>query len=528
MSKTKPSVVLILAFAFLFGFSLSSGSDLFDEGIRADLPLGGELRVENARGTVSVQVWRERHVSVAAVTDGEMNRLSPVLIERNEHLLRVGISNAITGNARVDLKLRIPERTRAEIITTSGAVDVQGQPAELRVQTVSGDIRIDLPGQPDSRFYITTSTGTINANVCPSTENFGSRTIRCTSGNGSRNLSVTSDSGNIFLSSGSARIENRRPPALVGTEGPAAGVPARPSETPEEIGEDDVIRVDTEMVTVNVSVVDRGTNRGIVGLSKDDFRLAEDSVLQEISQFESSSAPFNLILLIDLSGSTRDVVGLIRQAALRFVDAARPSDHIAVITFAREPVVISGLTADRRLLRERISRIDTAPGDTKLYDSLDFAMNQVTKDSKQSRRTAVVVMSDGLDGTLPSVRGAGSSLSYAEVLHHIQEFDGVVYTLWLNTEYESLSPEDTQPDDFDAGFDRMKEMAEAGGGMFYRVERLEDLAGAYERVVADIGTVYSLSYRPTNKVRDGKWRSIQVAVQRPNAVARGRRGYFAN
>jgi hypothetical protein len=75
----------------------------------------------------------------------------------------------------------------------------------------------------------------------------------------------------------------------------------------------------------------------------------------------------------------------------------------------------------------------------------------------------------------------------------------------------------------------MKEMADMGGGVFYEVERLEDLAGAYERVVADLGTLYSLAYRPLDKTRDGKWRSIRVnVISRPSAIARGKRGYYAN
>ena len=114
------------------------------------------------------------------------------------------------------------------------------------------------------------------------------------------------------------------------------------------------------------------------------------------------------------------------------------------------------------------------------------------------------------------------------MLSQVREFDGVLYTLWLDTTYEPLSDLDIQDETFDLAYDRMKEVAEAGGGVFYEVEKLEDLADAYERVVADLGTVYSLSYRPTNKGRDGKWRAIRVAVARPNAVARGKRGYYAN
>ena len=74
----------------------------------------------------------------------------------------------------------------------------------------------------------------------------------------------------------------------------------------------------------------------------------------------------------------------------------------------------------------------------------------------------------------------------------------------------------------------MQEMAQTGGGIFYEVDRLEDLAGAYEHVVADLGTVYGLAYRPSDKIRNGKWRAIRVNVDRPSAVARGKRGYYAN
>jgi VWFA-related protein len=200
-----------------------------------------------------------------------------------------------------------------------------------------------------------------------------------------------------------------------------------------------------------------------------------------------------------------------------------------VVTFAGEATVISQLTADRELLRQRIETIDTARGDTKLYDATNFAMEELLKQSKRSRRSAIVLMSDGLDGTIPGVSGQqGSRRTYPDTLRNIQEFDGVLYTLWLNTEYEAMSPLDTQPEAFDAGHDRMKEMADAGGGVFYEVERLADLAGAYEQVVADLGTMYSLAYRPSNSTRDGKWRAIRIGVSRTNAVPRGKRGYYAN
>jgi len=369
----------------------------------------------------------------------------------------------------------------------------------------------------------------------PGLQSENGRVVQAKLGSGKQTLRVSSIGGSINLS----LVRGEREPTTArnsrefdtsenGSPIKAAGTPAPALDT-QDVSEGDVIRVDSQLASLNMSVIDRETNRGVLGLAQTDFRLFENGAEQKILQFDSSSAPFDLLLVIDLSGSTREVLNLIRAAAQRFVDAARPSDRIGVITFARESTVVSPLTSDRRLLRERIQEMTTASGDTKLYDAIDFAVNQSLHEGKNARRTAIILMSDGLDGSIEGVQGDGSRLAYKDLLSRVSEFDGVVYTLWLNTEYEALSPLDTQPEAFDSGHDRMRELADTGGGAFYEVERLEDLAGAYERVVADLGTVYSLAYRPSDKTRDGKWRAIRVAiVGRPSVVARGKRGYYAN
>jgi VWFA-related protein len=515
-----------------------------------------------------VKVWDEAYVSILALREnkGVPTRRSPVIIGRTDRSLSISVErgSAADEGARIDLMLHVPRRARTEIVTTTGGVNLYGLPAMLSVQTISGDIRAEFPETSGVTLRASTLRGKITntfaaADTQPVTLNNGARSLRWTTGSGGvgTNVLLRSERGNVLIApsvagdadnnndnaaasqhqeaspdvQGQARQAERSPPVLLGAQNAAGGVgtPAAPdSSAPQEIDEGDVLRVDTELVTLNVSVVDRGTSRGLAGLTQDDFKLYEDGVKQQLAHFESSSAPFDMVLLIDMSGSTRDVVKLIRAAALRFINAARPADRIGVITFAGSPTVVSPLTMDRQALRERISVIETPRGDTKLYDALDFTMNEVLKDTRESRRTAIVLMSDGLDGTIPGVHGqGGSKLVYNELMGHIREFDGVLYTLWLNTEYEALSPEDTQPEAFDMGHDRMQEMAEAGGGMFYEVEHLEDLAGAYEHVVADLGTVYSLSYRPTKTVRDGRWRAIRVTVARPDAVARGKHGYYA-
>ena len=445
--------ILRLIFVAALLFPTTAFGAYVDDEIRIELPPGGQVRVRNDFGNVSVELWNESYATVSASVEGSVPLpRSPIIIDNRGKLVTISVMRRpIDPVVPVHLRLKIPPNVDVGVWSKQGYVKPEIQQAASPIE-----------------------------------------------------------------------------PKLIGPTKTPVGTPGDPAAENVEISEGDVIRVDSQLVTLNVSVIDRGTSRGLAGLVQSDFQLFENGQEQRIVQFESSAAPFDLVLLIDLSGSTKEVVKLIRAAALRFVNAARPADRIAVITFAGSSSIVSGLTADRELLRQRIETIDTVRGDTKLYDALNFAMNQVARDANNSRRSAIVVMSDGLDGTIPGISGqVGSQNSYQDTLRNVQEFDGVLYTLWLNTEYEAMSPLDTQPEAFDMGHDRMKEMAEAGGGVFYPVEKLTDLAGAYEQVVADLGTVYSLAYRPSNQARDGQWRAIRIGISRSNAVARGKRGYYA-
>jgi VWFA-related protein len=507
------------------------------EGIQIELPANGHIRVENQFGEVSAEVWQEKYVSVSATIEGTIPfARSPVVIDNTSQLLGIRIVRRPTDPvAAVRLVVKLPERAHIEVVTGKGQVLMRGTPIWTSLRSISGEVGVHFLGEPNADIIAKSVTGLVKSELPQLLSNSGS-VLQARIGNGAQTLRLTSQSGNISLFPATiptvAEAAESRRKKLEADETPvvpikAAGIPAPQLET-QEISEGDIIRVDSQLVTLNLSVIDRKTSRGLVGLTKSDFRLFENDAEQEILQFESSSAPFDLLLLIDLSGSTRDKVKLIRSAALRFIEAARSSDRIGIVSFAGNPTVVSPLTLNRQSLRQRVSAMDTTTGDTKLYDATDFAVKAVLQDAKNTRRTAIILMSDGLDGNIEGVQGEGSKLAYKDLLGRVQEFDGVLYTLWLNTEYESLSPLDTQPEAFDAGHDRMEELAEIGGGVFYEVDRLEDLAGAYERVVADLGTVYGLAYRPLDKVRNGKWREIRVNVARPSAVARGKRGYYAN
>ena len=550
------ALLLIACFTLAFRVpACASNPSAQEPEVRFELPANGNLRIENLRGGVIANFWNENYLSLSAITDRGQASRSPAVIQRTEGLLSVRVPRAAAGAGRINLELKIPARAHAAIFTASGSVEVRGLPAALLVQTVSGEIRAELPTSADADLVAETTTGRVS--FASGTLNPGNRSqLHTRLGSGGRKITLSTQAGNIAIVNNASEIASRSPgqptqtgasdrrerlepsevaravqkPELTGTEKSTAGAgtPARTSTGPEEVDEGDVIRVDTQLVSVNVSVVDRGTNRGINDLTKDEFRLFEDNVNQQILHFDSASSPFNLVLLIDLSGSTTKVVDLIKSAALHFVAAARPFDRIGVITFAGGQVVVSSLTTDREALRRRINGIERPQGSTKLYDSLSFAMDEVFREAKDSRRNAIVVMSDGLDSVLPNVTGEGSQLSYEEAIRRVKEFDGVIYSIWTDTQsYEPLSPGDIQQETFDLAHDRMKEFADAGGGVFYECEKLEDLAGAYERVVADLGMVYTLGYRPTNKTRDGSWRAIRVNINRQNTVARGKRGYYA-
>src|SRR5258708_7005003 len=280
-------------------------------------------------------------------------------MQRTDSLLSIRVAR---GPQRINLQLRIPARAHAAIITNDGSVEVRGLLAALLVQTISGEIRVDLSNSSCADVIADSKTVYLSSSFDSAVVKRASRPqLQGRIGNGGKSIRLYSQAGNITLASAgdqstrtvstaaatrSERRESLEPselpgpkqrPELIGQDKKTvrAGTPAKASAGPEEISEGDVIRVDTELVSVNVSVVDRGTNRGVNDLTKDDFRLYEDNGLQQIAHFDSASAPFNLVLLIDLSGSTTKVVDLIKSAALHFVEAARPFDRTWGITFAR-------------------------------------------------------------------------------------------------------------------------------------------------------------------------------------------------
>jgi VWFA-related protein len=305
--------------------------------------------------------------------------------------------------------------------------------------------------------------------------------------------------------------------------------------------DDDPIRVDSSIVRLNVGVVDQ-RGRSITTLDRSSFELFEDGVKQEITRFEPSAAPFSVVIVLDMSGSTLGFRQVIKQSAFRFIDALSPNDRIAVVEFYDKVNLRNDFTTDRRIV---VHSIDAANGrgKTQLYKAIDFSLDKLAKEN--SRRKAIIVLTDGSDSSIRDKdRDALESLpddqvaaalkpEASEILERVltrSDAQGVtIYPLALPTGDPSklADPTPRQIAMFTAARKRLQIVADRTGGTLNSINRLEEMGLLYAQVAADLRTLYTIEYQPTNAKRDGKWRAIKIDVKSPDLISRTRQGYFA-
>src|SRR5689334_3459721 len=181
----------------------------------------------------------------------------------------------------------------------------------------------------------------------------------------------------------------------------------------------DVIKTETDLVNLNVSVFNNKSKTFVGSLNKEDFKVLEDGKEQTVSYFASTDVPFDLVLLIDLSGSTSEKRDLIKKSTLRFIEAARPGDRLAIVTFSDTPTVISPLTLDRAQLTASVAQME-GTGGSNVWDAVKFALDKVVGPKTLERRRAVVLMSDGVDNSLFRFGTArGSQTTFADLIEDV-------------------------------------------------------------------------------------------------------------
>ena len=377
----------------------------------------------------------------------------------------------------------------------------------------------------------------------------------------------------------SSAQEPQQPPAQRPRRVNGTGQTTDPKKTVsagDEVDEGDVVRVDTQLVSVGAVVTD-STGRPLSGLRPENFRLVEDGQPQTIANFGTAETPFEIALLLDTSGSTRDDVALIRAAANSFIEALRPGDRVGVVAFNQArtvstPIaaveVLSPLTDDREQLRAAIENLGASQG-TPYYDALERVADSIFREPPRDEvrgRRAVVALTDGVDSS--------SNSDFATAKMKLTRAGIASYFIQVNTEdfvedrlmrdcrddgrlalsqkqlqrFRELFVPKAKAEDFNdfcrmGPFERMSisrelynlarremnDLARVSGGRSFEAATLADAKAAFSRVAADIGTMYSLGYYPTNKTRDGKFRAIKLEVKgvKDKAQVRARDGYFA-
>jgi VWFA-related protein len=255
-----------------------------------------------------------------------------------------------------------------------------------------------------------------------------------------------------------------------------------------------VTAVGQQLMRFNASVMDRN-GRAISGMHASDFTVFENGVERKVTNVSPANEPFNLILLLDVSGSVEERMDFIRKAARDFLKTASPQDRISIISFRDDIQIISDFTTDRALLSRKLDEID-AGGGTALYDALGYVLAEPIK-RLRGERTAVVVMSDGDDNK--------SFLPFPAILEALAESGALIYPLYVPS---GLIPESSVPkpeitiDPLRTRYltlttradEEGRKLAAASGGVYYPIKRIEDLQRAYDDVVLQLRTAYTITY----------------------------------
>jgi VWFA-related protein len=323
----------------------------------------------------------------------------------------------------------------------------------------------------------------------------------------------------------------RTPPALhrpTVEEPPAPGPAAahKPAAAASDKDEDEAVSLKAALVNMNVSVTTRA-GLALGNLKKEDFQITENGDNQSIEFFAPASTPFNLVLVIDLSGSIKDKLDIIKSAALKFLDVLGSQDKVAVVAFTDEIRVVSQLTSDRDELKRRIKAIERPQGGTAFYEAMWFSLVDTLRGT-QGQRNAIVVLSDGVDSSMDRYNPMDSRVSFAQLSNRLEESDVIVFPIYLDTEYEEVFERGNSTSEaYAIARDQLDRLAEVSGGQRFKAEKAGDLAGVYKQVAAAIRTVYSIGYQPTNPEKDGTFRRIRVSVNKADAAVRARKGYYA-
>jgi Ca-activated chloride channel family protein len=274
--------------------------------------------------------------------------------------------------------------------------------------------------------------------------------------------------------------------------------------------DDDVIRVNTDLVVLNVTVTDK-LGQYVPGLRLSDFTVFEDGKevsAQQVSSFSVHESPFASVVLLDTSGSMESRLSLARSAAIRFLDRLRDEDVAAVYKFDSKVEQVQEFSTGRDLAPMAYGV--RASGMTTLNDAIVDAARALS--SRPEKRKAIIVLSDGLD--------TSSKASADKAIESALAIGATIYAVDMSaTEGSSSSNHQSAA--------VLKSFAEKSGGRFVATPGGPALRDAFANIADELGHQYTIAYRPSNQTRDGKWRKLEVKTSRSDLVVRTRKAYRA-
>ncbi len=508
------------------------------------------VRVENPAGAIEARVVPGKEARMQATSPDRRIRNGDIAIvrEKGRTTIRVQPPDGI----RLNVQISLPYGYHLEARTTDGPIRVEGMIRRADLATVSGDLHLKAPwtftrlfvvcGRRPGRFEKPPALkvrvrGPSRSNSEADAEWRLSDKLRDTDVTYGRIVAQAEEPGAVILEAmevpddapvkppGLAsqivnQILERRELARKGKQ-PRRRAAGRPAGEPI-IVEGGIARFTGEvrMVTLTVAVYDK-QGRPVTDLTPEEFEVFEDGVRQNLAHTGSGEEPFNLALLLDLSGSTRRDRKSMMAAAKRFVGIARPQDKVAVYVLAASIFqVVSPLTTDRERVYELIDAIPDVSGGSPIYDAIALAYAQELR-QRPLERNALIVITDGVDSRLRHDVDA-SKVSIKKLRRAAESMNVLIYPVFLDP-FRFVPP----PRWAAEARRNLEALARTTGGRLFPARSIEDLDPVYDLVADELRSVYTLAYYPENQEFDGSWRTIEVHVKRPGVKVRTRPGYYA-
>jgi VWFA-related protein len=528
------------------------------QGYKTELetPEKVSVAIKNLDGRVSVVASEEQQkkVSIDARSTGAAVASEDVKVENKGGNIHIDVRPRGEKD-RIDVIVTIPARSKVEVEGQAGAVDVVGSVESAVVKTDTGTIHADVPlDAVKFNFVWEASKPRYMSDVeLPDVKEKAGGVYKLSGRLGEKDakkeelvtLDFRTQRGVVLLN-----IDPERAPAdlrerplteaarAIVRSGDSQLVEAIRKVSPKMFGdyaktlpppekEPSLVRrappgrivsaVAPQLMRFNASVTDRN-GRAIGGMRESDFTVWENGIERRVTNVAPANEPFNLVLLLDVSGSVEERMDFIRKAARDFLRTTSPQDRISIISFRDDIQVISDFSTDRAMLSRKLDEID-AGGGTALYDALGYVLSEPIR-KLRGERTAIVVMSDGDDNK--------SFLPFPAILDALSESGALVYPLYVPS---GLVPEASVPkpeitiDPLRTRYltlttraeEEGRKLAAASGGIYYPIRRLEDLQKAYDDVVAQLRSAYTITYASNSSSSSPR---VRVRTNRDGASVR--------